>query len=168
MNEEDEELLAHLTADGELLPLLGEMVITAVALESVIVKLLQHFLSRPGGSMQPENVLKQGVTGLMNTCRDEVNELPVAPRRVHRLGEILDDCKGAFEERNQYVHGAWMLDGPKDEGTPPTLFTLRRRQKDGVTIDEDVFTDDLRTLVATFRRLKTELRQWAVNMYSYE
>lgn len=168
MNEEDDELLAHLTADGELFPLMGEMVIAAVALEYQILQLLRYFISRPGGSTQSAKVLKQGVTGLMSACRDEVEELPVTAYRARRLGELFDECGEAFEERNQYVHGAWMLDVPEDESAAPTLFTLRHRQKDGELLDQEVFADELRDLVVTFRRLKTDLRQWMVNMYSRE
>jgi hypothetical protein len=142
-----------LSDNDELCLALGHMVQGAASLEFMLRLLASGLSESSHGSliMAGESASQLIVLSLALAEKQET------PERVASLKTILNECKAAFERRNQYVHGLWTVSHETREWS-----TMRSRRNRDDWQQVAAKAEDLHDLDETFSRLYHRISDWQV------
>ncbi|MEV7506422.1 MULTISPECIES: hypothetical protein [unclassified Streptomyces] len=146
-----------MTQEEELEMLAGRILINGGRLENLLGSLVRRMTGlKPGDKKFPMQA-----TARVTACEAALGSVPLPWTRVP-AEKTLDECKKAFDDRNYYVHGQWLLDCGQDDQDHSVLtvaHTPISGPNKGKKRDEPVDLVKLRTLGEDFLRLRGEVVQ---------
>ncbi|MFD8336791.1 hypothetical protein ACFV42_29580 [Streptomyces solisilvae] len=138
----------------EMYRLMGKMVISGGELEFALGMMAAMLRGESWGS----KVMAQPVSQIMDASAKEAAKSK-RPERVAQWRSVLDECRAAFERRNQYVHGLWTSEYDPVAGEFGNRSTTRPVRGGGLN-RQSATRDDLQELQERFSRLIRTIHTW--------
>uniref|UniRef100_A0AAU2V0A2 Uncharacterized protein n=1 Tax=Streptomyces sp. NBC_00003 TaxID=2903608 RepID=A0AAU2V0A2_9ACTN len=140
--------------EDELLTLLGLMVREAGHVELRLRVVAMGLADSPHGELITAG---QSVSQLLDMCKALATEVETSDRR-ETLAQLTRRCRSAFSRRDQYVHGAWTIDGETSE-----WMTIRSRRNQRVPTFAPLSAEELGELVRELNSLSGDIMTWLIN-----